>query len=160
MLSGRPLFPGRDCALLALLPLRTQTKVAHRDTDHHQLTLILSVTGTPTIDEFYRINSRRSRDYLRALPFQKRRSFAELFPNASPLAVDFLARTLTFDPIKRLTVEQALEHPYLSQYHDPEDEPCAPPLEPDFFDFDLQKLGREDLKRRMYDEVMAFEPLV
>ncbi|GJN89183.1 hypothetical protein Rhopal_002157-T1 [Rhodotorula paludigena] len=124
------------------------------------LTLILSVTGTPTIDEFYRINSRRSRDYLRALPFQKRRSFAELFPNASPLAVDFLARTLTFDPIKRLTVEQALEHPYLSQYHDPEDEPCAPPLEPDFFDFDLQKLGREDLKRRMYDEVMAFEPLV
>ncbi|GAA5997928.1 mitogen-activated protein kinase [Rhodotorula paludigena] len=140
MLSGRPLFPGRDY--------------------HHQLTLILSVTGTPTIDEFYRINSRRSRDYLRALPFQKRRSFAELFPNASPLAVDFLARTLTFDPIKRLTVEQALEHPYLSQYHDPEDEPCAPPLEPDFFDFDLQKLGREDLKRRMYDEVMAFEPLV
>ncbi|GAA5904184.1 hypothetical protein JCM8208_003473 [Rhodotorula glutinis] len=140
MLSGRPLFPGRDY--------------------HHQLTLILSVTGTPTIDEFYRINSRRSRDYLRALPFQKRRNFADLFPAASEQACDFLAKTLTFDPTKRLTAEQCLEHPYLAQYHDPDDEPVAPPLDPGFFDFDLEKLSREDLKRRMYDEVTGFQPLV
>ncbi|BGP15880.1 hypothetical protein JCM10213_003691 [Rhodosporidiobolus nylandii] len=140
MLSGRPLFPGRDY--------------------HHQLTLILSVTGTPTLDEFYRITSRRSRDYLRALPFQKKKNFADLFPNASPLAVDFLAKTLTFDPTKRITVEQALAHPYMSQYHDPDDEPVAPPLEPSFFDFDLQKPSREELKKLMYDEVMAFTPLV
>ena len=39
--------------------------------------------------------------------------FATLFPNANPLAVDFLTRTLTFDPKKRITVEQALAHPYL-----------------------------------------------
>jgi mitogen-activated protein kinase 1/3 len=90
MLSGRPLFPGRDY--------------------HHQLTLILDVLGTPTLDEFYAINSRRSRDYLRALPFKKKRSFATLFPNASALAVDFLTRTLTFDPKKRITVEEALAH--------------------------------------------------
>ncbi|GAA5908327.1 hypothetical protein JCM6882_006803 [Rhodosporidiobolus microsporus] len=140
MLSGRPLFPGRDY--------------------HHQLTLILSVTGTPPIDEFHRITSKRSRDYLRALPFQRKKSFADLFPNASPLAVDFLAKTLTFDPLKRITVEQALQHPYCSQYHDPEDEPVAPPLEPEFFDFDLQKPSREELKKLMYDEVMAFTPLV
>jgi len=80
------------------------------DSDHNQLSLILAVTGTPTLDEFYKINSRRSRDYLRALPFQKKRDFGELFPNASPAAVDFLAKTLTFDPTKRLTVEECLEH--------------------------------------------------
>ncbi|GAA6027383.1 hypothetical protein JCM8097_007814 [Rhodosporidiobolus ruineniae] len=140
MLSGRPLFPGRDY--------------------HHQLTLILSVTGTPPLDEFQRITSKRSRDYLRALPFQRKKAFADLFPNASPLAVDFLAKTLTFDPLKRMSVEEALQHPYMSQYHDPEDEPVAPPLESDFFDFDLAKPSREDLKKLMYDEVMAFQPLV
>lgn len=141
MLSGRPLFPGRDY--------------------HHQLTLILDVLGTPTLDEFYAISSRRSRDYLRALPFRKKRDFATLFPNASAHAVDFLNCTLTFDPKKRITVEEALAHPYLANYHDPDDEPVAPPLEPSFFDFDLAKdsITREELKKLLYDEVMAFQSL-
>ncbi|KIL59441.1 hypothetical protein M378DRAFT_1003994 [Amanita muscaria Koide BX008] len=139
MLSGKPLFPGRDY--------------------HHQLTLILDVLGTPTLDEFYAITTRRSRDYIRALPFRKRRPFAQLFPNASSLAVDFLTKTLSFDPKKRLTVEQALAHPYLESYHDPDDEPVAPPLDPSFFEFDLHKddISREQLKELLYDEIMSFK---
>lgn len=43
---------------------------------------------------------------------------------------------MTFDPGKRLTVEQALEHPYLEALHDPEDEPSAMSL----FDFEFEKL--------------------
>jgi mitogen-activated protein kinase 1/3 len=116
MLSGKPLFPGRDY--------------------HHQLTLILDVLGTPTLDEFYAITTRRSRDYIRALPFRKKKPFQTIFPNANPLAIDFLSKTLvhlfllpfffffrstmqfcqTFDPKKRITVEQALAHPYLEAY--------------------------------------------
>ncbi|KAM6503459.1 mitogen activated protein kinase-like protein [Amanita muscaria] len=139
MLSGKPLFPGRDY--------------------HHQLTLILDVLGTPTLDEFYAITTRRSRDYIRALPFRKRKPFAQLFPNASSLAVDFLTKTLSFDPKKRLTVEQALAHPYLESYHDPDDEPVAPPLDPSFFEFDLHKddISREQLKELLYDEIMSFK---
>ncbi|KAF8903311.1 mitogen-activated protein kinase [Gymnopilus junonius] len=140
MLSGKPLFPGRDY--------------------HHQLTLILDVLGTPTLDEFYAITTRRSRDYIRALPFRKKRPFATLFPNANPLAVDFLTRTLTFDPKKRITVEDALAHPYLEAYHDPEDEPVAPPLDPEFFEFDLHKddISREQLKELLYEEIITFQP--
>jgi mitogen-activated protein kinase 1/3 len=62
---------------------------------HHQLSLIMDVLGTPKTDEFYAITSRRSRDYIRAMAFRPRRSFASLFPRANPLAVDFLTRTLT-----------------------------------------------------------------
>ncbi|KAG6379994.1 kinase-like domain-containing protein [Boletus reticuloceps] len=140
MLSGKPLFPGRDY--------------------HHQLTLILDVLGTPTLDEFYAITTRRSRDYIRALPFRKRRPFAQLFPNANPSAVDFLTKTLTFDPKKRITVEEALAHPYLEAYHDPDDEPVAPPLDPEFFEFDLHKddISREQLKELLYEEIMSFRP--
>ena len=29
---------------------------------------------------------------------------------------------LTFNPHKRITVEEALAHPYLEQYYDPQDE--------------------------------------
>ncbi|TIB82469.1 Pkinase-domain-containing protein [Wallemia mellicola] len=129
MLSGRPLFPGRDY--------------------HHQLTLILDILGTPTLDEFYAISSRRSRDYIRALPFRKKRSFSQLFPDASPEAVDFLTRTLTFSPKSRMSVEECLSHPYLSAYHDPDDEPSAPPLDASFFEFDHRKdvISKEELKR-------------
>jgi len=74
MLSGRPLFPGRDYG--------------------HQLDLILDVIGTPTLEEFYGITSRRSRDYIRALPIRKRRPFSALFPQASADALDFLYQTL------------------------------------------------------------------
>ncbi|KAG8816030.1 MAP kinase Pmk1 [Serendipita sp. 399] len=142
MLSGKPLFPGRDY--------------------HHQLTLILDVLGTPTLDEFYAITTRRSRDYIRALPFRKKRPFATLFPNASPMAVDFLTKTLTFDPKKRISVEDALAHPYLEAYHDPEDEPVAPPLDPEFFEFDLHKddISREQLKELLYEEIVSFRPQI
>lgn len=37
-------------------------------------------------------------------------------------ALDLLDRMLTFNPIKRITVEEALAHPYLEQYYDPTDE--------------------------------------
>ena len=40
---------------------------------------------------------------------------------------------LALDPDERLTVEAALEHPYLSKYHDPDDEPvCIPAFNFDF----------------------------
>ena len=37
-------------------------------------------------------------------------------------ALDLLDKMLTFNPHRRITVEQALAHPYLEQYYDPEDE--------------------------------------
>lgn len=62
---------------------------------HHQLALILDVLGTPTIDEFYSITSKRSREYIRSMPLRRSKSFSTLYPNANPLAVDFLEKTLT-----------------------------------------------------------------
>lgn len=50
--------------------------------------------GTPSLDEFYAITSRRSRDYIRALPIRKKRPFPTLFPHASADAIDFLSKTL------------------------------------------------------------------
>ena len=128
---------------------------------HHQLSLILDVLGTPTLEEFYAINSRRSRDYLRGMPFRKRKPLAHMFPNASAEALDFLAKTLTFDPKKRLTVEEALAHPYLEAYHDPADEPTCPSIPPEFFDFDHHKdeISREELKKLLFDEIATFTPL-
>ena len=47
------------------------------------------------------------------------------------VALDLLDKMLTFNPHKRIEVEQALAHPYLEQYYDPSDEvrACTHPAE-------------------------------
>ncbi|KAF9072335.1 putative MAP kinase [Rhodocollybia butyracea] len=142
LISGRPLFPGRDYS--------------------HQLDLILDVIGTPSLDEFHAITSRRSREYIRALPIKKPKSFVSLFPHASADAIDFLNRTLSFDPKKRMSVEEALHHPYVAAYHDAEDEPAAPPLDSSYFQFEehKEKLSKEQLKELLHEEVMTFKPVI
>lgn len=47
----------------------------------------------------------------------------------SLLAVDLLKRMLVLDCDGRISASEALAHPYFSQYHDPEDEPDAPPYD-------------------------------
>lgn len=37
-------------------------------------------------------------------------------------ALDLLDKMLTFNPHKRVTVEDALGHPYFTEYYDPDDE--------------------------------------
>jgi mitogen-activated protein kinase 1/3 len=135
MLSGKPLFPGRDY--------------------HDQLSIILDTLGTPSIDDFYAISSLRSREYIRALPFRKKKHFTQMFPKANPLAIDLMEKCLTFNPKRRITVGEALQHPYLAPYHDPQDEPTAEPLDPSFFDFDnSDPLSKEELKVLIYEEIM------
>ena len=49
-----------------------------------------------------------------------------MYPDATPKSIDLMERMLQFDPRKRITVEEALQHPYLAQLHDPASEPSAP----------------------------------
>lgn len=51
--------------------------------------------------------------------------------------MDLLERLLAFDPAQRITVEEALEHPYLAIWHDPNDEPDAPSQ----FDFGFETVN-------------------
>lgn len=140
MLTGRPLFPGRDY--------------------HNQLWLIMEVLGTPNMEDYYNIKLKRAREYIRSLPFCKKIPFQNLFSNINnninPLAIDLLEKLLIFNPSKRITVDDALKHPYLKLYHDPNDEPMAEKIPEDFFDFDRKKdeLSIDDLKKLLYDEIM------
>ena len=105
------------------------------------------------MEDYYGIKSRRAREYIRSLPFKKKIPWKAMFPKTSDLALDLLERLLAFNPVKRITVEDALKHPYLEPYHDPDDEPTADPIPEEFFDFDKNKdnLTKEQLKRTLAD---------
>lgn len=51
------------------------------------------------------------------LTSRQRVAFEEIFPSSTPLpALDLLKKLLVFNPDKRLTAEQALQHPYVSRW--------------------------------------------
>ena len=50
---------------------------------------------------------------------------------------------LVVDPLKRITVKEALEHPFLAEFHDPEDEPETEKLDSYDFDFEYYELSSE-----------------
>ncbi|XP_047221047.1 mitogen-activated protein kinase 14A [Girardinichthys multiradiatus] len=135
LLTGKTLFPG---------------------TDHiNQLQQIMRLTGTPPAALINRMPSQEARNYVSSLPPMPKRNFAHVFVGANPQAVDLLEKMLVLDADKRITATQALEHPYFSQYHDPEDEPEAEPYDQSF---ESRELEIDEWKRLTYEEVCSFVP--
>ena len=65
-----------------------------------------------------------------------------------------MEKTLELDADRRITAEQALAHPYLSVYSDPQDEPNSAPYDQTFEDLDLSV---EQWKEYVWKEVQNFE---
>ncbi|TPX37602.1 hypothetical protein SmJEL517_g00493 [Synchytrium microbalum] len=134
LLGGKPLFKGRDYV--------------------DQLNQILSVLGTPDDATIERIGSARAQVYIRSLPKMTKTSFTTLFPTASPLAIDLLESLLSFDPARRMTVEEALSHKYLENYHDENDEPLCSEM----FDFGFEQLeSMDDMRTAIAQEIYTFK---
>ncbi|KAL8307705.1 hypothetical protein RB593_006191 [Gaeumannomyces tritici] len=137
LLGGRPFFKGRDYV--------------------DQLNQILHILGTPNEETLSRIGSPRAQEYVRNLPFMAKKPFRSLFPNANPNALDLLDRMLAFDPSSRISVEQALEHPYLQIWHDASDEPDCPTT----FNFDFEVVEDVgEMRKMILDEVYRFRQMV
>ncbi|XP_056264133.1 mitogen-activated protein kinase 3 [Pseudoliparis swirei] len=134
MLSNRPIFPGKHYL--------------------DQLNHILGVLGSPSQDDLNCIINMKARNYLQSLPHKPRIPWETLY-KADSKALDLLGRMLTFNPEKRISVEEALAHPYLEQYYDPSDEPVAE--EPFTFSMELDDLPKEKLKELIYEETARFQ---
>lgn len=114
------------------------------------------VIGTPDNEDIENIESEKARRYIRSLPLKPRIAFDRIYPNANPLALELLQRLLAFNPSKRLTVEEALAHPYLASLHDPSDEPLA---HASFnFDFETVPQSKASLKRLIAQEMLTYHP--
>jgi len=137
LLGGRPFFKGRDYV--------------------DQLNQILHILGTPNEETLSRIGSSRAQEYVRNLPYMAKRPFPSLFPNANPDALSLLDHMLAFDPSSRISVEQALEHPYLQIWHDASDEPDCPTT----FDFEFEVVDDVgEMRKMILDEVYRFRQQV
>lgn len=131
-----PLFPGRDYV--------------------QQLGLIIELLGSPDDSDLGFLRNDNAKKYVKRLPTVPKQSFSDMFPDASPVAIDLAERMLVFDPAKRISVEEALNHPFLSCLHEINEEPtCSSPF---VFDFEQESLSEEEIKDLIWKEALKFNP--
>jgi len=145
LLGAKAIFPGKDSL--------------------HQLRLVVDLLGTPTADELKNIQNEQAVAYICALRPKEATApdmgvaaqrFGKLYPHASPLLLDLLARLLQFDPRKRPTAAEALAHPYLAAYHNaPEEGLPTPEIE---MSFEREKPSTDELRMLIWQEVIRYHP--
>jgi len=140
MLVGAPLLPGKS------------TK--------DMIRMMFSVTGFPDRKEYNEVKKEckiQQIDYDDLLQ-EKIKKKKNILQMVSPychdeVAIDLLLKLLVFNPKKRLTAEEALEHPYVADFHNPEEEIICDhkieiPLD------DNNKFTKEEYRQKLYDVVL------
>ncbi|CDJ56435.1 CMGC kinase, MAPK family TgMAPK2, putative [Eimeria maxima] len=133
LLSGKPIFPGSSTL--------------------NQLERVVAVTGWPSPEDVAAIRSPFAATMMESLPVVKQKKLEDCFPDAPPMALDLLKQLLQFNPRKRISAEKALEHPYVRQFHNPEDEPVCGHIITIPID-DNTKYSVEDYREKVYQEVI------
>ncbi|XP_067112128.1 mitogen-activated protein kinase 15 [Osmerus mordax] len=104
MLLGKPLFPGTSTI--------------------NQIERIMSVIPHPSPEDIISIKSEYGASVIQRMLLRPQVPLGDLLqPSVPPDGLDLLCRLLVFNPDKRLTAAQALQHPYVSRFHNPAKEP-------------------------------------
>eukprot|EP01022_Parablepharisma_sp_SALTPOND_P031620 TRINITY_DN809_c1_g1_i1.p1 TRINITY_DN809_c1_g1~~TRINITY_DN809_c1_g1_i1.p1 ORF type:complete len:351 (+),score=27.54 TRINITY_DN809_c1_g1_i1:2751-3803(+) len=131
MYLGKPMFPGTSTL--------------------NQIERVLEVTGRPTKEDAMSIQSPQAGAIIDSLKVTRRRNLKDMLPSLGPEGLDFVKRMLQFNPNKRLTVEQALRHPYVAQFHCAEEEiSCKKIIE---IPLDDHKYSIKDYRERLYADI-------
>uniref|UniRef100_A0A665U0K1 Mitogen-activated protein kinase 15 n=1 Tax=Echeneis naucrates TaxID=173247 RepID=A0A665U0K1_ECHNA len=106
MLLGKALFPGTSTI--------------------NQIEKIMSAIPHPSPEDILAIKSEYGSSVIQRMLLKPQVPLEDLFQaSVPPDALDLLRGLLVFNPDKRLTAEQALEHPYVARFHNPAKEPAV-----------------------------------
>ncbi|CAK4080995.1 unnamed protein product [Aphanomyces euteiches] len=141
-----PIFPGRSC-----FPLSADRPTTYSD-KLDQLNVIFNVIGTPGEDDIGNLGE--VKQYLRKLQPKEPMDLAQLYPGATPEALDLLEKFLKFNPERRITLDEALNHPFLAEIRSLKKETID--MQPLDMDFENVPLDREMLKSKIYEEILHF----
>ncbi|MBN3311879.1 MK10 kinase, partial [Atractosteus spatula] len=171
MVRHKILFPGRDLDMWSvgcIFGEMIRGTVLFPGTDHiDQWNKVIEQLGTPS-PEFMKKLQPTVRNYVENRPKYAGLTFPKLFPDClfpadsehnklkASQARDLLSKMLIIDPAKRISVDEALQHPYINVWYDPA-EVEAPP--PQIYDKQLDEREHtiDEWKELIYKEVMNFE---
>lgn len=146
----QPLFPGGTCYPLS------GDGVMSKDEKLDQLSVIFRVIGTPLKEDLEAIG--KANEYIASLGQTEGKPFESMYPAADPAALDLLKQMLQFNPKKRCTAEQALEHDFFKGIRRSElERNAAGPLEgPDFLE--ARQIDIALVKQKTLEECIGFVP--
>jgi len=133
LLSGKPLFPGTSTVI--------------------QLERIIEVTDKPTKSDIEDVKSQFAVNMLETLQDSDVRLLADIYPSADHNCIDLMTKLLLFSPVKRITAQEALAHPYFAAFRtNGINEPvCAKPIEIPMND--NQKFSVSAYREMLYDHI-------
>lgn len=154
-MDRKPLFPGKSC--FPLSPdrhARIQANgfpVARDD----QLAVIFDVLGTPVEEDISYVTDAKAIGYLKSFTPNERVNFATKYPGANAEGVDLLNRMLQFNPYFRVSVDEALAHPFFTRVRKPHKEKLADTQI--VLDFETETLDRSRLRELFVTIMLDFE---
>lgn len=153
-----PLFPGKSCFPLSPEKVNIIKKSGYPRSDTDQMCVIFSVLGTPTQEDVAFVTSSKATKYLKSFPESKKIDLKDMFSGSSDEAVDFISKLVVFNPKKRMKVDEALSHPYLSKLRDIKKEKLAETA----IGLDFEKEGEmevERLRKHFLDEIKLYHEI-
>ncbi|XP_072855677.2 mitogen-activated protein kinase 15 isoform X1 [Pogona vitticeps] len=135
MLLGKPLFPGTSTV--------------------NQIEQILRVVPPSSPEDVAAFHSDYRASIINRMSCRQQMTFEDLLPSSTPpQALDLLKQLLVFNPEKRLTAEEALEHPYVQRFHCPSKEPALDHSVVLPLDDDVQ-LSVAEYRNKLYEMILA-----
>jgi mitogen-activated protein kinase 15 len=133
LIVGKAIFPGKSTI--------------------NQIELILDLLGKPKPDDLEAIGGANDWNIINSINTKQKYTYTSFFRGASKHAIDFLKRCLEFNPKKRISVEEALKHPFVEQFHSPKDEKvCAHLIEIPISD--QKKLSIKEYREALYADIL------
>jgi len=137
-LDRTPLFPGKFCFPLSPPDKSNSIKINQYGfpidkTD--QLNVIFDVIGTPSNDDLDFVTDNNGILYLKSLKSRPKKDLKKKFPGSTDEGLDLLTQMLNFNPRKRITCNQSLDHSFFEEVRSPSKE-----IEADFnLEFEFEK---------------------
>lgn len=115
--------------------------------------LFIQTLGMPDEETLGFIKNDHAKKFIMSMPQTPKRRPTEGLNYPNPAALDLIDKCLEFSPDKRISVEEALAHPYLKSLHDPSDEPAFN-KEVDF-EFENGSFDLKKLKKMIIEDINA-----
>mmetsp|Transcript_5631 Transcript_5631/g.11447 ORF Transcript_5631/g.11447 Transcript_5631/m.11447 type:complete len:446 (+) Transcript_5631:101-1438(+) len=152
-----PLFPGQTCFPLSPHEGFQSNPRYHTNSKFDQMSKICDIVGTPTEDEIKRLDAEDARDYMRCFKKREGTGLRARYEKLDKVGVDLMEKMLVFDPRKRVSVKQALNHALFAEIRQCKIETTA--KEPIRLDFEqAEEIDAKAMRKLFLREVRRFHP--